>query len=192
MVREKTRDKIISAGKHLLWQIGIRKLTVEEVCEKAGVSKMTFYRAFESKEGLTKAVFSQHAKQQLQQFLKMKESSSSFKELMEKLIEMKHRTIDEMGEFLVKDLASPSYQSLLKQLKEESGKVNSAWENTLQEAIERKELRQGLSVALVTYHLNQVQQQLQDPNYIGLFSSESEAMHEAINMFFHGLMGRNE
>ena len=45
-------DDIMSTGKDLFWKYGIRRVTVEEICEKSNVSKMTFYKYFPNKETL--------------------------------------------------------------------------------------------------------------------------------------------
>lgn len=40
---------ILSAGKELFWKHGVKRVTVEEICVQASVSKMTFYKFFMNK-----------------------------------------------------------------------------------------------------------------------------------------------
>ena len=46
---------ILNTARQLFWKHGIRRVSVEEVCREAGVSKMTFYRSFPNKIELAKA-----------------------------------------------------------------------------------------------------------------------------------------
>ncbi|RKY44359.1 MAG: TetR/AcrR family transcriptional regulator, partial [Candidatus Neomarinimicrobiota bacterium] len=41
---KKKIDKIVETGKKLFYRYGIKKVSVEEICKEAGVSKATFYK----------------------------------------------------------------------------------------------------------------------------------------------------
>ena len=45
---------ILDAAKSLFWKHGIRRVTIEEICEVAGVSKMTYYKYFSNKTAIAK------------------------------------------------------------------------------------------------------------------------------------------
>ena len=48
---KKTSYQILfSTAKNLFFKFGLRRVSVEEICIKASVSKMTFYRNFNNKE----------------------------------------------------------------------------------------------------------------------------------------------
>lgn len=53
----KKNFRILDAAHKLFWKNGFRHVSVEEVCRKASVSKMTFYRQFPNKIELAKRVF---------------------------------------------------------------------------------------------------------------------------------------
>ena len=49
---KKKIDKIVETGKKLFYRYGIKKVSVEEICKEAGVSKATFYKYFKNKVDL--------------------------------------------------------------------------------------------------------------------------------------------
>jgi AcrR family transcriptional regulator len=49
-----TSARILAAAKKLMWKHGIRRVTVDEICREAGVSKMTFYKYFDNKIALAR------------------------------------------------------------------------------------------------------------------------------------------
>ncbi|NJE13628.1 TetR/AcrR family transcriptional regulator [Thermococcus sp. LS2] len=51
-----TREKILKAARELFAEKGYDKTTVDEIVERAGVAKGTFYNYFKSKEELIKIV----------------------------------------------------------------------------------------------------------------------------------------
>lgn len=54
--RTKKREQILDAGSELFQHKGIRRVTVAEVCERASVSKVTFYKYFTDKTELARSV----------------------------------------------------------------------------------------------------------------------------------------
>jgi len=48
----KKRKAIVDTTEILFFQHGIKRITIEEICERAGVSKGTFYKYFPNKAGL--------------------------------------------------------------------------------------------------------------------------------------------
>jgi AcrR family transcriptional regulator len=55
--RSKKREQIIETGKNLFLRHGIKRITVEEICKKAGASKMTFYKYFSGKIELVEHIW---------------------------------------------------------------------------------------------------------------------------------------
>ena len=53
---QKLRD-ILLAAKELFWKFGFKRVSVEEVCKEAQVSKMTFYKHFKNKIELVKSLY---------------------------------------------------------------------------------------------------------------------------------------
>ncbi|MDH5400751.1 MAG: TetR/AcrR family transcriptional regulator, partial [Cyclobacteriaceae bacterium] len=47
---------IFETAKELFWKYGIRRVTIEEICKEAGVSKMTFYKFFPNKVALANTI----------------------------------------------------------------------------------------------------------------------------------------
>lgn len=52
----KRYDTVLETARELFWKYGYKRVSIEEIAEKAGVSKMTFYRFFPNKLELAKAV----------------------------------------------------------------------------------------------------------------------------------------
>lgn len=65
---------IVATGRELFWKHGFRRVTIEEICKKAGVSKMTYYKYFPNKIELAKTVFRKE----------VEDGEAKFRELMQK------------------------------------------------------------------------------------------------------------
>ncbi|KGD66047.1 TetR family transcriptional regulator [Alcanivorax nanhaiticus] len=62
---DKTYVKIIDAGLELFIEFGLRRTTMEDVANKAGVGRATAYRRFRDKDQLTQMIILREAKREL-------------------------------------------------------------------------------------------------------------------------------
>ncbi len=62
MSREVTRERLVQAAADLFYEAGIHQTGVDQVIERAGLSKPTLYQHFRSKNGLVLAVLERWAK----------------------------------------------------------------------------------------------------------------------------------
>src|SRR6266567_1498838 len=54
------KERLIESGITLIWRHGFAGVSVDQVCESAGVKKGSFYHFFESKEDLALAALDTH------------------------------------------------------------------------------------------------------------------------------------
>lgn len=55
-----TRDRLLEAALQLVWQEGVGSASVDDICERAGVHKGSFYHFFKSKSELIVAALEHH------------------------------------------------------------------------------------------------------------------------------------
>jgi AcrR family transcriptional regulator len=96
------RESLLNTGRRLFWKYGFRRVTVNEICKEADVSKMTFYRFFENKTDLAKTIFDREVKNAIDKFNEIIKSDISASEKMKNIIQMKiEGTNDISSEFLM-------------------------------------------------------------------------------------------
>jgi AcrR family transcriptional regulator len=96
------RESLLDTGRRLFWKYGFRRVTVNEICKEADVSKMTFYRCFENKTDLAKTIFDKEVKNGIDKFNEIIKSDISASEKMKNIIQMKMEgTNDISSEFLM-------------------------------------------------------------------------------------------
>lgn len=66
--RVRARARLLDAGHELCREGGFITCTVDDICDRAGVSRATFYKHFGSKDGLLTALTAQHVEWYVQRF----------------------------------------------------------------------------------------------------------------------------
>ena len=85
----KKKQQILLTGKELFWKYGIRRVTVEEICSRSGVSKMTFYKYFSNKNALVKNILDTFYKKSMDRYREIMASKRKYKDKVADLYRIK-------------------------------------------------------------------------------------------------------
>jgi AcrR family transcriptional regulator len=92
---------LMQTAHDLFWKHGFKRVTIEEVCRKANVSKMTFYKYFPNKFELAKAVFDSVVEDAMDKFRNLMNEDLTVNERMHRILTLKMEgTTDVSHEFI--------------------------------------------------------------------------------------------
>lgn len=98
------RDQLIQTGEALFVKHGMRRVTVEEICHQAGVSKPTFYKYFENKAALARRIVELWIEEVLQQIDRIEGAEVPFPEKMKQILALKQAIAARPGPEFLEDL----------------------------------------------------------------------------------------
>ena len=186
-IQNKKYNLLLKAARDLFWKHGFRRVSVEEICRKAGVSKMTFYRFFPNKLELAKTVFDRVTEEGVQQFRSIMAENTTPSEKMKKLIQMKlEGTHDISREFLV-DFYSDPEQGLTSYIEE---KTKTTWKMVLydfRQAQKKGWFRKDMKPEFFFYLAQKLGDVYNDKNISVYYSSPQELIREIVNFFMYGI-----
>lgn len=182
-------QSILNAAKTLFWKHGFRRVTVEEICREAGVSKMTFYKHFGNKIDLAKAVYQMAAEEGVEQFRQiMSDNATTTRQKMEAMLKMKMEgTTDISKEFLSDFYQSPEL-GLSVYVEEVSALV---WKEIVQDfkiAQEKGWLRDDFkpeAFLLMSYKLLEL---ITDERMLQMYDSPQDLVMELSRLFTYGIV----
>ena len=185
--RSKKQQQLLNTSKELFWKHGISRVTVTEICEKAGVSKMTFYRLFENKTELAKELLLELGEQGLRQFQEVRQEELPFPEKIRKMIALKQENTGLISEELIQDIYQNEELGLMKFLEGHAQRVVAEFQDFIEEAQRKGEVSSTIKPAFMLFFLNQIQRWLADPNVTQLFDDPQDMIMEVTNLFFYGV-----
>lgn len=80
------RQRILDVAMQAYWIEGVYKISLNEICRRAKVSKPGLYREFGNEDGLMEAVLSQYKQQVLVPILQMLKADAPFRETLNNLV----------------------------------------------------------------------------------------------------------
>jgi AcrR family transcriptional regulator len=129
-VKNKSYLKIIKTARELFWKHGFRRVSVQEISEKSGVSKMTFYKYFPNKIDLAKSVFANEIEEGMIRFNKLMEENIPVPEKIKKMILLKAEGTNNISREFMDDFYLGTEPELKKFVEE---KTRETWVNMLKD-----------------------------------------------------------
>ncbi|GAP42228.1 transcriptional regulator, TetR family [Lentimicrobium saccharophilum] len=183
----KKEAAILEAGRELFWKYGFRKVSVDEICKAAGVSKMTFYRYFNDKATLAKKIFDNELEKSMEQFRKIMQSGISVPEKMKHILQMKSESVKNISGDFIRDFYSDNESGLKAHIEQ---KTASSWETILdvyRQAQQRGEFRKDMKPEILLYISQKVTDLFNDPYLTGLCGGPAGVIMELARLFTYGI-----
>lgn len=189
IVNEKYAD-IVAAGKMLFWKFGIKKITIEDICKKAGTSRVTFYKYFPNKEALALHIIKELTEESFEEYDLIMNSEDSFKTKVEKTIQLKLKRTDEISNELLNDIYGGEFKSLYNLLEESLQRSLTKIEQDFKTAQEKGEIRSDMKIEFMLHLLNHMMTLSTDPLMEKMFPNPVDLIGEILQFFFYGVMPR--
>ena len=188
--RTKSVNAILKYGKALFWKYGIRKVTVEDICKEAGVSKMTFYRSFENKYELAKIILIEFANESYMIFSELFSREDPFPEIVAEFLEIKKQQAKAVSIEFIKDIyVQNEFTDSLKRLLEESQKsLMSTIYKSFDKAREEGWIKKEVSTSFIMYMFEKVGAMAEDEHLISMFKDSEEMASTMTSFLFNGIL----
>jgi AcrR family transcriptional regulator len=188
----KKKREILATGRALFLKHGFKRVTIEEVCAGAKVSKMTFYKHFSNKMELVKAIVIKMGEEAMDRYRKIMNRDIPFTEKIELQIQMKMEGTAEMSSEFMDDLLVHGEPEIMQFMSEQRKYFLGIVYADYIEAQNRGEIRKDVKPEFIIYFLNHLNDMLQDETLINMYKDPNELAMELIRFFFYGVTHRDE
>ena len=186
------REQILKTGRELFWKFGFKRVTVEELCEEAGVSKMTFYKFFSNKIDLVKTIMNDFGKASIAKYRSIMDSDLPYSEKVYRMVQLKQEQTEAMSNEFFRDYTSQADPEMMKYVQEISTSTFDMFMNDLKKAQNEGDIRKDVKVEFILYFLNHMMEMVHDERLLTLYDTPQDLALEIINFFFYGLLSRDK
>ena len=193
MNKEKQSGKfeaIVSAARSLFWKHGIRRVTIEEICQDAGVSKMTWYKYFSNKTAIAKYLIEDMFESGIKAYKEIYHSDISYEEKVKKMLDLKMSNSHEMSQELLDDIYKNQDEELSETIETIKKRMIGIYLDDIREAQKIKEIRDDVKPEFMLYFLNNLTEMLTDQRLVSIYSNPQQMISEVMTFFFYGIMPR--
>ena len=181
------RTQILSTGKELFWKFGFKRVTIEEICGEAGVSKMTFYKFFENKQDLAVHIMDDVFDESLLKIRKIDEEHESANKTFKKFLQLKAEGSQDISKEFIKDLYTnpdPGLKTYMeKKIKSMLEEISRVYEHGKETGWVRKDL----NIPFLILFSQKLVSLTNDKEMMQFFDSSQDFIMEITNLFIYGI-----
>ena len=189
-VRNEKLEAILKTSHELFWKFGIRRVTIEEICREANVSKMTFYRFFSNKAEIAQAVVKNLFDNMMDDYRKLMNEDIPFEEKIKKQLLMKFEGTKEISPELIKDVYDDRDSELFRYWKSRSDEMLQLVYEDYSHAQKMGWIRKDMKIEYIIYMSNKASEIVSDENLQKLYPDMQTLIMEIANTFFYGILPR--
>lgn len=190
--RSKSYRTILTAARELMYRHGIRRITVDELCSEAGVSKMTFYRNFDNKTDVAVKIMENMFRQGMDSYRSIMKSDAPFPDKMKQLIELKRREVHRVGDEFIKDIYQSEDETLRRIMEKYRQDAMAEYIGDLKIAQQQGWVRPGIKSELILLMLDTLHAKMKDPRVLAMYDHVEDMALELTNLFFYGILTQPE
>ncbi len=179
---------IFKTGKELFWKYGIKRVTVEEICQEAGVSKMTFYKFFPNKIEFAKIILKVEIGESLKKFDQVVHGDLSFTEKVKQMFILKLEGTKDISIEFISDIYKNPDMGLLKVIEKQKQKSLGLFVDFLTDSQKKGLIRKDIKIDFILYYTNQMLQMFVDKQLVSKYDYPQDLIMEAMNFLFYGLL----
>jgi AcrR family transcriptional regulator len=188
MKRSVKFQAILDAAKTLFWKYGIRRITIEEICKVAEVSKMTFYKYFSNKTDLTEFIIEEITETGVKNYKDILDSDISYDQKVKKMIEAKLNNSNDISQELFQELFKNPDDEIARTIEAIKNRMFEMYIADFRKAQQTGDIRTDIKPEFVLYFLNRITEMMTDSELISMYPDSKHLIAEVTNIFFYGIM----
>ena len=187
---KKTRkfEAIVSAAKYLFWKHGIRRVSIEEICKEAGVSKMTCYKYFSNKAAIARYLIENIFESGMEVYMEILNSNIPYEEKVRKTIQLKISNVHEFSQELINDIYKYKDEEIDQTIEAIKNKMLRVYLDDFRRAQKTGEIRADIKPEFILYFLNHLTEIITDERLVSLYPDPDHMIAEVMSFFFYGIM----
>jgi AcrR family transcriptional regulator len=184
----KNRRALLEAARTLFWKHGIRRVTIQEICSEASVSKMTFYRQFTNKNEIAAQVLRDILEKGMGDYHRIMQQEITFAEKMQQVIVLKHDATNNISDEFIKDIYQQNQTELHAMIESYQHEISTEVRNDFAQAQQNGFIRQDVEIDFIMYMMDRLTRMILDEKLLALCGDSQQAIMEVTRFFFYGIL----
>jgi len=183
----KKYQDLLNTARELFFKHGTKRVTIEEICEKADVSKMTFYKFFRNKSELATRVLSDLNDSILKEQDEIMNSSIPFIDKIRGIINHLIKTSEDLEDIFLDEMwgANEDFMLFFNALKMGSYQLISDF---IRQGQEEGVIRRTLKPDVILYVIEKFQEMLNSDRMKDIAPDPHERLDMMLNLMFYGII----
>ena len=190
MAKKDIPTEILESAKDLFFKHGFKRISIEDICNKAEVSRRTFYMYFYNKTDLLLQLLKEINKENMNHVFALDCSNLPFSEKLIQIVNFQISQLEQMTPEFLADTHDPSFKEVREYYESKKEGSEELLSNFFAEAQKRGELRANLDVEFLYRFIKYAIDSCKDEEIRKLYASPTVLMRKIADLLFYGILGK--
>lgn len=181
----KKYQDLMATARLLLFKYGIKRVTIEEICEKANVSKVTFYKYFRNKDDLVMVILQDWVEEAVHEFIAIRDENIPFMDKILKLIRLKLSTAQKYSHEFIDEVTGGN-ENLRQFYKDATAKTMTLLTDFFKKAQKEGQFRNTVPPEFYVYLFEHISEMMNDDKLKMIIPDPHDRFQELMNLVFFG------
>lgn len=182
------KGQLLNSATVLFCSHGFRRITIDEICRTAQVSKMTFYKYFKNKVDIAKQVLDHIYEQGKVHYYDMLKQNIPFSLKIEKILLISRSQTQAIGQSFFEDLMNTDLP-LNAHFNKKQDEIKQMTINFCRDSQKNGYIRNDIDIDVMMFMLNVQHEQVNHPDFIKAVPKVEDRCSILASLFFYGFTG---
>ena len=182
------KEKIEYIARELFLKHGFKKVTIDEICKKAHVSRKTYYTFYENKVALVSFIINEISTDAIESYKAVIAGPGTFAEKLEKSLDLKYQFSKTITMEFVADFFDPGAAEILEYWKGMMQESMMILMDFLKEGQRTGEMNPDLNLDYVMWYFQKLSEIIKSPEITGMFANAEEMVKQVSKTMIYGIM----
>ena len=182
------KEQLELTAKELFWKHGFKKVSIDEICRKANVSRKTYYTFYENKTALVIFILKTMVEEIKTSYLKIFEDDIPFTEKMEKMLVLKLKMSESLSMEFVADFYNPDAGEVLEYFTKMTEESIASSRDFFRKAQEKGEINPNLNLDYLIWLIQRAMELCSSPELLKMFPTAESMTRQISESILYGIM----
>jgi AcrR family transcriptional regulator len=183
------KEKIEFTARELFWKHGFKKVSIDEICKKAGVSRKTYYVYYANKMVLILNILEAMTTDVLDKYQKMiNDETKSFSQKLIEMLDLKSAMNKELSMEFFADLYQSGLPEVMDYFQSITAKSLQITRDFLQSAQQKGEMNPHLNINFVMWYMQKQMDLINAPEIKTMFTDIKDLTIQFSELIIYGIM----
>jgi len=190
MAKKDIPTEILEAAKELFFKHGFKRISIEDICNKAEVSRRTFYVYYENKNNLLIKLLEQIREENLSEIFAINNSHLPFSEKIIQITDYNIAQLEQMTPEFLADIHDPSFVEVKEHYESKKTYTQEWMHNFFAEAQKRGDIRADLDIDFLQRFMNYAIASYKNVDIRKRYPNTALLMRKVADMLLYGILGK--
>ena len=185
------KEQLEITAKDLFWKHGFKKVTIDEICKKANVSRKTYYTFYENKNAIVIYILNDMIEGIKEINNKLFESDIPFAEKLQQMLIRKLKMSESFSLEFVADFYNPEAGEMHESFQKFVDETLLSVREFFRKAQEKGEMNPNLNLDYVIWMMQKVMELCSSPELVSMFPTAESMTRQISESMLYGIMPVN-